>query len=77
MYVLTTLTEALQYPDQDMWINAIKVEINKLFCNKIFKANFFPKRQQPITAKFVFDVKYKKNRIVLKYKACLVAREFA
>ena len=47
-----------------------------LFCNKTFKNNFFLKRQKSISIKFVFDVKYRKDETVLKYKTYLVARGF-
>ena len=76
VYVLTTLEEALQCPNRDMWIDAINVEMDGIFRNKTFKDNLFPEGQQPITAKFVFDVKYREDGTVLKYKARLVARGF-
>ena len=47
-----------------------------LFCNKTFKDDPLLEGQQPITAKFVFDVKYREDETVLKYKARLVARGF-
>ncbi len=76
VYVPTTLEEALQCPDRDMWIHAIKVEMGGLFCSKTFKDEPLPEGKQPITAKFVFDVKYKEDGTVLKYKARLVGRGF-
>lgn len=76
VYVPTTLEEALQCSDQDLWIDAIQVEIGGLFHSKTFKDEPLPERQQPITAKFVFDVKYREDGTILKYKACLVARGF-
>ena len=59
-----------------MWIHVIKVEMDGLFRNKTFKDEPLPEGQQPITAKFVFDLKYKEDGTVLKYKARLVARGF-
>lgn len=59
-----------------MQIDAIKLKIDRLFCNKIFKINLFLEKQQLIIAKFVFNVKYKRDETILKYKNCLVARSF-
>lgn len=59
-----------------MCVDAIKVKIDKLFHNKIFKDDPLPEKQQPIIIKFIFDIRYKKDRTVMKFKACLVARSF-
>lgn len=69
IYVPTTLEKAFEYHNHDIQMDTIKVEIDKLFCNKIFKNNIFPKKYQLITAKFVFNMKYRKNKTILKYKA--------
>lgn len=71
-----TLEQSFQCPNQNMWINTIKMEMDGIFCNKTFKNNSLPEKQQPIIAKFVFDVKYKEEETVLKYKAYLVAKNF-
>lgn len=71
-----TWKEALPYPDQDMWIDAIKVELNGLSCNKTFKGRPLPEEQQPITAKFVFGIEYREDGTVLEYKVRLVIRGF-
>lgn len=76
VYVSITLAEALQYLDQDIWINAIKVEMDGLFRNKTFKHNPLLEGQQPIIAKFVFNIKYREDRTVLKYKTRLVTKGF-
>lgn len=40
--------------------------MDELFYNKIFKNEPLPKGQQLITAKFVYDVKYKEDGPILK-----------
>lgn len=70
------LEKALQFPDQNIWIYIIKVEVDGLFYNKTFKDKPLSEGQQPIIAKFVFDVKYKEDRTILKYKARFVVKDF-
>lgn len=55
VYVPTTLEEALQCPDRD--------EMDGLFRNKTFKDDPLREEQQPITAKFVFDVRTEKTEL--------------
>lgn len=50
--------------------------MNGLFFNKIFKDKPLLERQQLITTKCVFDIKYKENRTVLQYKTWLVTKDF-
>lgn len=63
VYVPTRLEEALQCPDRDMWIDAIKVEMDGLFRNKTFEDDPLREEQQPITTKFVFDVRTEKTEL--------------
>ena len=67
---------ALSCPDASLWLDAIEREKASMSKFAVFEEVPVPAHRQPITARWVFKIKYNPDGSVNKYKARLVARGF-
>jgi hypothetical protein len=74
--VPTTYEEAMNSPDKDKWIEAMKREMDSFHENKVYTLVPKPTNVKPISTKSMFRIKYNHLGQVSKYKARLVAKGF-
>jgi len=74
--VPTTYKEAMNSPEKDKWIAAMKCEMNSFHENKVYTLVAKPQNLKPIATKWVFRIKYNHLGQISKYKARLVAKGF-
>lgn len=67
-----TFMQAMQLPDNKMWLDAADAEINSLIENDTWELVPLPKGRKPIGTKWVFKRKYKADGTLDRYKARLV-----
>ena len=70
----TSYQEVVSLPEAELWLKAMKIEIESLKVNKAWKLVAHPLGRRTIKSKWVFKVKYKPSGQFNKYKACLVAK---
>ena len=73
----TSYQEAMSLPEAELWLKAMKAEIESLKVNKTWKLVALPTGRRAIKSKWVFKVKYKPSGQIDKYKARLVAKGFS
>lgn len=77
--VPSTLAEALESEDSAFWLEAIKVEKDQHKINRSMRRMLrkdLPPGRKTIKARWVFDIKKKKDGTIERYKARLVAKGF-
>ena len=75
---LKTYTEALSDPIHGRgWRDTIQTELESLQLHGVWELDKLPEGQRPIGYKWIFKIKYNENRLIEKYKACLVAQGFS
>lgn len=72
-----TYEDAIQSPDREKWIEAMKDEINSIEENKTWDLVELPANKNLVDNKWVFTVKTDENGNVVRYKARLVAKGFS
>jgi hypothetical protein len=68
--------DALSSPQQVLWREAIKRELDSLGTKGTWELCTLPPGRKVVTSKWVFDLKYDGSGNITKYKARLVARGF-
>ena len=74
--VPNTYEEAMNSPDKQKWIEAMKREMDSFHENKVYTLSPKPHNVKPIATKWVFRIKYDQLGQISKYKARLVAKGF-
>lgn len=69
-----SMEEALQHPERDHWVDSIRSEMQSIIQLNTFKLEDLPLGRSLVSCKWVFDLKQKSEREVVRYKALLVAR---
>jgi len=72
---LKTLSEALEWDDDNQWDDAIQNEYNSLNKNNTWILTKLLLKRHVIGCNWVFRIKYKVDGQVDKYKACLVTKK--
>ncbi|KAI0992526.1 hypothetical protein K3495_g15659, partial [Podosphaera aphanis] len=73
----STLKQAMEVPDAELWKQAIEEEMDALHRSKTWEVVSRPKDHNVVGSKWVFKVKYKADGSVERYKARLVAKGFS
>jgi len=73
---LITVRQAIQDPNSEKWIEAMREEYKSMQDNKVWELVPLPKGVKPIGCKWLFKTKRDSNGNVERYKARLVAKGF-
>jgi hypothetical protein len=68
-----TFFEAINGPDKEEWIKALKSEIDSIRTNETWRLVKLPCSRKPISVKWVLDLKRDAKGNIIKHKARLVA----
>jgi len=71
-----TVRQAIQDPDSEKWIEAMREEYKSMQDNKVWELVPLPEGVKPIGCKWLFKTKRDSNGNVERYKAHLVAKGF-
>lgn len=72
-----TLNQALNCPQSENWMNAMKEELTAINENKTWEISDLPAGRKAIGSKWVYKLKLGENNQILRYKARLVAQGFS
>ncbi len=70
----TTYEEAVTCPESKEWKPAMDKEMESIYANDTFRAEYLPTGRKAVGCKWVYALKYAPDGSVLKYKARLVAQ---
>lgn len=78
MYTPLTYSQAVNCPDKEQWLKAIKLEYDNLIQHNVWKVVPIPENEKIhlCKTKFVFKIKTRKDGSIDKYKARLVVKGF-
>jgi transposase InsO family protein len=72
-----SFNEAVQGPNKEKWMGAMKEELNSIMKNNTYELVELPTGRKAIGSKWVFKIKRDVNGNIVRYKARLVAQGYA
>src|ERR1043165_5238764 len=72
----TSYKEAMEGPESEKWLEAMKSEIDSMYTNKVWTLVNIPEDRKAVENKWIFKKKTDADRNVSVYKARLVAKGF-
>ena len=72
----TSYKEAMEGPESEKWLEAMKSEIDSMYTNKVCTLVYIPEDRKAIENKWIFKKKIDADGNVSVYKARLVAKGF-